>query len=275
MPIPASPRAVVTGAGSGLGRAFCMQLARRGARRIAADIDHDTARATAALLVAAGAAEAHAAHADVARFADVEALGGEAERLFGGVDLVINNAGVAVGGNVGAVPMAEWRRIVGINLMGVVHGCEVFVPGLRQQGSGHVLNIASAAGLLCTPRMGPYNTTKAAVVALSETLYGELLGSGAGCTVLCPTFFPTNVAQASTNVSDREKAQVEKLMRRSRLSADDVAAFALRSCDAGELYSLPHADGRWLWRLKRAMPARFYQLAPKLMARLADRLDRA
>src|SRR6185312_10510780 len=114
--------------------------------------------------------------------------------------LVINNAGVAVGGRVGEVALDDWRWIMGVNLWGVIHGCHVFATQLRAQGSGHILNVASAAGLLAPPGMAPYNVTKAAVVALSETLRGELRDAGVGVTVLCPTFFRTNIAASSRAV---------------------------------------------------------------------------
>ena len=271
MPIARQPRAVVTGAGSGLGRAFCVRLAARGARILAADIDLESARATVALL---GTAEARAVRADVSQLADVEALAGEAERGFGGVDLVVNNAGIAVSGLVGELPIEAWRAIVGVNLWGVVHGCHVFTPRLRAQGSGHILNVASAAGLLSVPLASGYCATKAAVVALSETLCIELAGSGVGCTVLCPTFFPTNIARAASTMDERMRRRVERMMARSRLSAEDVAEYALNTCDRGALYSLPHADGRWLWRVKRAMPERYHKLAPRVTARATAKLDR-
>jgi NAD(P)-dependent dehydrogenase (short-subunit alcohol dehydrogenase family) len=124
---------------------------------------------------------------DVTRLADVRSL---AEACTGAVDLVVNNAGVGAGGRIGELSIEDWRW-TDVDLYGVIHGCHVFVPILREQGRGHVLNVASAAGLLCAPHMAAYNVAKAGVVALSETLAAELAGSGVGVTVLCPTFFKT------------------------------------------------------------------------------------
>ena len=133
MPLPSTTRAVVTGAGSGLGRAFCLELARRGAQVIASDVNLTEARATAEQMGQMGAT-AHAVQCDVSKLDQVEALAVEAEKRLGGVDLMINNAGVAVSGNIGDVPPADWQWIVGVNLWGVVHGCHVFVPRFRKQG---------------------------------------------------------------------------------------------------------------------------------------------
>ena len=266
MSLPNHPRAVVTGAGSGLGRAFCVELASRGARIVAADIDLASAEETARLVAGAGG-EAIARRADVALADDVEALAAEAERAFGGADLVVNNAGVAVGGQVGTVPLDDWKWIVGVNLWGVVHGCHVFLPRFKAQGSGHVINVASAAGLLSAPEMGPYNVTKAGVVALSETLAGELAGTGVGVTVLCPTFFRTNIARSGRDHTTRGMKAIDKLMDRARIQAPDVARIALAAADHGDLYALPHADGRWMWRAKRLAPGVFQKtLVPRFIA---------
>src|SRR5580704_16084470 len=257
MSLPDHPRAVVTGAGSGLGRAFCVELAARGARIVAADIDLAAAEETARLVAGAGG-EAVVRRADVALAEDVEALAAEAERAFGGADLVVNNAGVAVGGPVGAVPLDDWKWILGVNLWGVIHGCHTFVPRFKAQGSGHVLNVASAAGLISGPGMGAYNVTKAGVVALSETLAAELAGTRVGVTVLCPTFFRTKIGESARDHTGRDtKRALHKLMDRARVQAPDVARFALAAADHGDLYALPHADGRWMWRAKRLAPAIF------------------
>jgi NAD(P)-dependent dehydrogenase (short-subunit alcohol dehydrogenase family) len=269
MSFPSQPRAVVTGAGSGLGRAFCQELARRGARIVASDINLAAATETVQSL---GSATAHAVRCDVTRLAEVEQLAHEAERLLGGVDLVINNAGVAVGGPVGGIPIADWEWVMGINLWGVIHGCHVFVPRLRAQRRGHILNVASAAGLFHAPNLAPYNVTKAGVVALSETLYAELAADGVGVSVLCPTFFQTGIADAGRVSGEPAMLDmVRHLMARARVQAADVARIALDQCGRGDLHILPHADGRWVWRLKRLFPGGFQRLTPKMLAWRARR----
>ncbi|HXJ32864.1 MAG TPA: SDR family NAD(P)-dependent oxidoreductase [Candidatus Eisenbacteria bacterium] len=272
MGLAANPRAVVTGAGGGLGRALCREIVRRGGRVVASDVDLDAARATATAL---GGAEIHAVRCDVARLADVERLAAETDRLLGGVDLVVNNAGVAVGGRLGEIPIGDWEWTVGINLWGPIYGCHVFTPRLRRQGRGHILNVASAAGLLAAPSMSPYNVTKAGVVALSETLHAELAGEGIGVSVLCPTFFQTRIADAARLSGDPELLDlVRGLMSRAKLQADDVARIALEGVARNRLYILPHGDGRWMWRLKRLVPGAFHGLTPRLLAlrgRLAGR----
>lgn len=264
-------RAVVTGAGGGLGRAFCLELARRNARIVAADIDLTAAQETAAQVEKLGA-KIHPLACDVAQRPAVAALGAAAEELLGGVDLVINNAGVATSGPVDGIPQADWEWIMGINLWGVIYGCELFVPQMRARGRGHVINVASSAGLLCTPTMAPYNVTKAAVVALSETMAAELRSAGIGVTVLCPTFFRTKIVDnARHHGQNNELSRVNKLMDRAKLQAPEVARFALDAAADGTLYALPHADGAWLWRLKRLAPERFYQ---KLLPRYFEKFMR-
>ena len=251
MSIPDRPTCVVTGAGSGLGRAFCLELARRGGRLIVSDVNEASARETAAML---GGAEAHVFRCDVSVRAEVEALAAFADEKLGGADVVINNAGVAVTGDIGAISDADWQWIVGINLWGPIYGCELFVPGMKRRGRGHVINVASLAGIANAARMGPYNVTKAGVIALSETLHGELEGTGVGVSVLCPSFFPTNIMNSSRGAQGREHAMASKLMAKSAITADDVARITLDAAARGELHVLPHVEGRWLWRMRRLAP---------------------
>lgn len=251
--------AVVTGAGSGLGRALTLRLAASGAHVLAADLQHASALKTQALAHARGG-RVDVMDVDVANAADVERLAAESDRLFGTADLIVNNAGVAVAGDLEAVPLDDWRWLLDINLRGVVYGCHVFVPRLRRAGRGAILNVASIAGLVHLPGMSAYNASKAAVVALSETLYAELRPAGIGVTVLCPTFFQTKIIEHGRSHDPRASRLGSVIMARSRTSADDVARAALTAVARRRLHCLPMRDGRVFWRLKRLAPGAFVRL---------------
>lgn len=260
MPLPPAPRAVLTGAGSGFGRALALELAARQAHLVLSDVNLAGCEETARLALAQGAASALAVRCDVTQVEDVEALSRACE---GEVDLVVNNAGVSSGGRVGELPLASWRWTIEVDLFGVIHGCHVFVPRLRAQGHGHVLNVASAAGLISAPKAGAYNVAKAGVVALSETLKAELVGTRIGVTALCPTFFKTGIAANGRFADERTRQSAERLVD-GGIDAQTVARAALRSVERDELYAVPMADGRWAWRLKRLAPERFATLVRRV-----------
>lgn len=263
MGFPRAARAVVTGAAGGLGAALCREIVARGGRVVASDLDLDKVSALANEL----GPSVHPVRCDVTKIADVEAMAAEAQRFLGAIDLAVNNAGVAVGGRVGDIPIADWEWIVSINLMGVVHGCHVFTPILRRQRSGHILNVSSTAGLISAPTLSPYNATKAAVVALSESMYAEFFGEPFGVSVLCPTFFRTGIGAAARVHTDTDTpAMIDTLMDRATIQADGVARIALDQAAAGKLYILPHRDGRIMWQIKRLAPTLFNSLAPRLLA---------
>ena len=183
---------------------------------------------------------------------------------------MVNNAGVAVGGDMGTVPLDDWQWIVSINLMGVVHGCHLFAPRFKKQGRGHIINVSSAAGLVASASMAPYNATKFAVVGLSEALYLEMKPHGVGVTVVCPTFFPTAIADRARGTQDeRLKVMVKKLMSASKLDANDVARSALQSADEGHLYSVPMNDGRLMWALKRMAPEQWHSRVGPFVYKMA------
>lgn len=257
-------RALVTGAGSGLGRAVALELARRGARVLCTDIDGERAQETAARC----GGDAFSMVCDVASRAAVEAAAAAMDARWGGADVVINNAGVAVAGPVGAIPEEDWSWIVGVNLAGPVNGCEVFVPRFKAQNKGWILNVASMAGLIAMPEMAPYNATKYAVVGLSETLRGELSGTDVTVSVLCPSFFQTNILEAGRGLPSKSRKVAQTLMQKSPINADDVARIALDGMERGRFFILPHAEGRALWGLKRLNPAGFIKGAPWLLRRL-------
>ncbi|HEY8087099.1 MAG TPA: SDR family NAD(P)-dependent oxidoreductase [Polyangiaceae bacterium] len=252
--LPAHPSSVITGAASGLGRAIACELASRGARVVLADID-EVGLAETARLVEERGGKARTVRCDVAKIDDMKRLHADASSWLGDVDLLVNNAGVAVGGPVGEIPLEDWAWIVGINQWGVIHGCHLFLPAMKKRGSGHVLNVASIAAFACGAEMGPYNVTKAAVVALSETLAGELAGTGVGVTVLCPFFFTTNIAkQSRSHGASVSPKLVEDMMKKTSVQAEEVARRALTGCEKGRLYVFPHREAKAIAAIKRALP---------------------
>jgi len=174
----------------------------------------------------------------------------------GGLDLLVNNAGVAVAGSLEATPVEDWRWIVDVNLLGVVWGCRAALPLLRRQGSGLILNIASAAGFAAAPSMSAYNATKAAVIALSETLVGELYGSGVQVSVAMPGFFQTHLLDR-LRAPPEERALAQRLMGASGHDADEAAEALLLAATAGETYIVWPPPYRMAWGLKRWFPRWF------------------
>jgi NAD(P)-dependent dehydrogenase (short-subunit alcohol dehydrogenase family) len=246
-------RAVVTGAASGIGQAFALELARRGGQVVVSDIDLVGAQRTVTAIEDNGGT-ALAVPCDVSRLEDVQALAAEACRWFDDVPtLVVNNAGVGAGGEViGDALIEDWEWTLGINLWGPINGCHVFAPMLRQAQYGGIINVASAASFGAAPRMAAYNVSKAGVLSLSETLAAELAGTGVKVSVLCPTFVKTNIV-TSGRINARATEAATRLMRFG-MSPDKVARICLDTHDRGGLYVLPQLDARIGWQLKRTLP---------------------
>jgi len=271
-PLPPRPRVFLTGGASGLGRAFALKLAQRQARLLVTDINLAGAEETAAEVTRLGG-EAFALALDVRDRTAFAAMADAMDERFGGTDLIINNAGVAVAGPVGDVSLADWDFAMEINLYGVIYGCHTFIPRMKAAGSGAVLNVASAAGFACMPEMGPYNVSKAGVIALSETLFAELSPLKMGVTVLCPTFFPTNIMESFRSSSERQRRLAEALFRRSTTTAEAVAEAALNGLEQGELVVTPQRDAQAVRRLKGLAPGVFVRLmAGGAFKKVASRL---
>ena len=189
--------AVVTGGASGIGRGTALELARRGADIVVADIHDERLAQTVADIEALGR-RALAVHCDVSRDADVEHLGAEAVRAFGRVDILMNNAGIAVLGPPHTVEMAEWERILQVNVLGLVRGVRAFAPAMVERGSGYVVNTASIAGIWAYSwDCAPYITSKFAAYGYSEALARSLGPLGIGVSVLCPGLVATNLAETA------------------------------------------------------------------------------
>lgn len=196
--------AVVTGGGSGIGRAIAGELAARGMRVVVADIEEPALHETVAAIGVAGGS-ASAAICDVSSWESVLALREQARAVYGAADVVCNNAGVAGSGLVAEAGLNTWEWCLGVNLWGVIHGCKAFLPAMIERGSGHVVNTASVLGHFCSTGMAPYTVSKHGVVALSETLYYEMLeaGTGVGVSCLCPGFVATNIIDSERNRPER------------------------------------------------------------------------
>jgi NAD(P)-dependent dehydrogenase (short-subunit alcohol dehydrogenase family) len=194
--------AVVTGAASGIGLGLARRFAGEGMRVVLADVEGAPLdAATAELAEAFGADNVLGVLTDVRDDDAVDSLAAAAYERFGTVHVLCNNAGVGVGGLTWTVPADRWRWAVDVNLLGVARGIRAFVPRMIEQGEGHVVNTASAAGILTGPAMAPYYATKHAVVALSESLYFDLrlTASAVGVSVLCPEWVRTNIADSERN----------------------------------------------------------------------------
>ena len=248
--------AVVTGAGSGIGRSFAMELAKRGGTIVCADINLVAAEETVSLIESQTSGKAFAVKCDVTDKDQVKALSEQAEKLMNhSVTLVINNAGVGLGGKFDEVTLEDWQWCVNINLWGVIYGCHYFVPKFKQQGYGAIINVASAAGYTAAPEMTAYNVTKSSVLALSETLSAELRKDKISVNVLCPTLVPTNIMKNGRLPKQYAGLADDLLMNHAFTTSDKVAIKTLNNLDSGKLYTIPQPDAKLFWLMKRASPA--------------------
>ena len=171
---------------------------------------------------------------------------------WGGLDILVNNAGVAGGGRIDLCSMDEWRWITEINLFGVVRGTKTFVPMFKEQGSGHIVNVASLAGLVHPAGMGSYNAVKAAVVAFTETAGHELAQFGVKASAVCPSYFRTNLIDSMQGSDEKLGKVIGNLVASSKVTADDIAAAVLEGIEAGEDVIVPDEAARFAYYLKWA-----------------------
>lgn len=253
--MPTSPRRVlITGAGSGLGLALAERYARKGDRVACVDLLADRAESARASLPGDG----HLAHAaDVADDASMQALHARIEREWGGLDVLFNNAGIASAGDMVDTTMEEWRKIVDIDLFGVVRGCQLFLPGMLAAGCGQIVNTASFAGLAGAPGIMSYGATKAAVVALSDQLRAEVHARGIKVGVICPAFFRTNLMDTAI-ADEKTRARVVRWMDKSPDTLDSVADKVFAAAERGEFLILPTRREPGYWRLKRWFPGLYF-----------------
>jgi len=265
---PPHARILITGGASGLGRATAARFLTRGDRVLVTDVDGDAAAATARALGATGSLALDVRHDE-----DWAAARTWVEERWGGLDVLVNNAGVAGGGRFDHTPLEDWDWLLAINLLGVVRGCHTFVPLFKRQGHGHLVNVASLAGLLNPPVRASYNVSKAGVVALSETLRAELTPYGIGTTCVCPGFFPTNLAASLRTPDAAIQGLVTKLMGSSPITAEDVARRVVDAVERDRFLVLTEPTGRIAHLVKRTVPPLFRRQVDRAAARLRTRLE--
>lgn len=246
-------RVLVTGAASGLGEALADAFEARGDQVLRTDVSPGVEL-----------------HLDITKDDDWAAALAHVEVTWGGLDVLVNNAGVAGGGRLDVATMDEWQWITEINLFGAVRGTRTFVPMFKRQGSGRIVNTASLAGLVHPAGMASYNASKAAVVALTETTGHELASYGVTAHVVCPSYFKTNLMSSLQGADTALAAVMSKLVDNSQVSAADIAKAVLEGLDRGDEIIVPDQAARDAYGLKQGDRAT-YDL---IMRDQAAKLDR-
>ncbi|MGE5451109.1 MAG: SDR family oxidoreductase [Acidobacteriota bacterium] len=260
--LQAGQTAVITGAASGFGLELARLGARKGLNLVITDVQREALDAVTSELQGMGVQVA-ALRGDVSRAEDVHALAEMCMERFGAPHIVVNNAGVAHGGLIWEHSQRDWEWVLGVNLWGVIHGMRHFLPlmldAARQDPhwNGHMVNVASMAGLVNTPNMGAYNVSKHAVVSLSETMYQDLalVSEQVHCSVLCPYFVPTSIHNSHLNRPTELRSEAKptvsqmvahatstKAVTSGKVTAADVAQMVYDAIEKGQFYVYSHPE---------------------------------
>ncbi len=254
-------RVLITGGASGLGLALAKIHLSRGDSVLVGDLADsrpDSVSADAAYL-----------RLDVRSQGDWDAALAWVKEEWGSLDLLYNNAGIATGGRIDVESMSDWERVIDINLLGVVRGCQTFTPLFKRQGSGRIVNTASLAGLVHGPGMSSYNAAKAGVVALSETLGFELGPFGIKVSVVCPAFFRTNLHTSFQGKDSDFEETGKRLITKAKAGPDEIAAIVVKGVDAGKRIILTDRLGKTAYLTKRFARPIYDRSATKGAERLA------
>ncbi|GAB2989421.1 SDR family oxidoreductase [Psychrosphaera aestuarii] len=253
-------RYLITGGASGLGKSLALALAKQNQAELKiciADVNDERGEAAVKELTNLGA-EAFYQRCDITDMQDVSELYNAVNTKWQGVDVVYNNAGVATGGSLQSESIEQWQWILDVNLLGMVRVSQVFLEGFKAQGHGHFVNIASQAGLTPIPLMSSYNSVKSAVIALSETMKLELAQYNVDVSVVCPSFFKTNLDESLRTSEASVGNLMNKLFERAKLSSDQVAQTIVNKVNQGQFLILTHKEGIKAYRLKKLMPINWY-----------------
>jgi short-subunit dehydrogenase len=256
-------RVLITGATAGLGEALALQFASAGFRVAVASRNPEKVTATAARVRQAGG-DPLEVKLEVTHPEDFELAATQIEQAWGGLDILINNAGVLTAGKIADIGLDVWQQSLDTDLWSVIHGCRTLLPLLEKSGGGHLVNIASAAGLLAGPDMATYNVAKAAVVSLSETLSVELADKKIDVTVSCPSVFRSHLLDQSGHEGDvvvGVTAQgLQHDMETTSVSSEDVATSLIKAMVRRRMYDVPQLDAKLSWWTARAFPETFRRI---------------
>jgi len=253
-------RIIITGAGSGFGRALSLIFAEKGWRVGVSDINEERADETVKLVKTAGGSPEKSI-CDVTDPEQIDAMAAFYIEKWGGVDIMVNNAGVASAGYMEEIPLDQWKWMIDVDLMSVIYGCRTFIPIMAKQGGGHIINMASSAGIASFPEMSCYNVPKAGVISLSETLRMELASKDIGVTVIAPTFFKTNLMDQFTSPQARQANMAGSFFEKSKVTAEDVARHAYKCVEKKKFYAICQADGKAVWLMKRLFPESYLRVS--------------
>ncbi len=253
-------RVVITGAGSGFGRALALVFSAKGWRIGVSDINEERADETIGLVGRTGGS-GDKYICDVTDPAQIEAMAAYYKDRWGGVDIVVNNAGVAGAGYMEEISVDVWRWMIDVDLMSVIYGCRAFIPIMAAQGKGHIVNMASSAGIASFSEMSCYNVPKAGVISLSETLRMELAPKNIGVTVIAPTFFKTNLMDQFKSPRERQANMASTFFEKSKVTAEEVARHAYKCVEKKKFYAICQTDGRFIWLMKRLFPESYLRIS--------------
>ncbi|MBY8990842.1 MAG: SDR family oxidoreductase [Candidatus Lokiarchaeota archaeon] len=244
----------ITGAASGIGRSVALELAREGMNLYITDINEEGLANVKKEIEEIGV-KVISSKCDVSKFEDWEKCEGVFRENLGDIDLLVNNAGIAIGGSILQLELEDWEKVLGVNLWSIIYSLKTFVPRMLAKGSGHIVNVSSGAGIFGSPEPLPYVTTKFAVVGLSEALFGSLNGMGINVSVICPWVIATNIWNISELkvpqklIEDVGEEKIEEMMNEVRqgfldiaISPDEVAKIYVKEIKENKLYICDNKD---------------------------------
>jgi len=249
---------LITGGASGLGEALALHYAKQNYEVCIADLNPERGNSVIEAITQANG-KAFFLPCDITNEAAIETLKLQLQSRWSKVDVLVNNAGVATGGALEFEDIEQWDWVININILGMVRMCRAFVPLMKQQSGGKIINIASQAGITPAPMMGSYNVSKAAVVSFSETMHLELADSNIHVSVACPGFFSTNLDESMRSKQPGVAKLVSKMLHNSSsITADQVAEAIFQDSENLKFMTITHKDGRSAYRMKRWLPPMRY-----------------